>query len=156
MSLILSEGAVIHPTADGYRDVPRIATAKQAESWRPVVDAVHEAGAKIACQLWHCGRISHSDFTDGHAPVSSTTRAAEGLNRQTEKPYREPRALTAEEMPEVYGYFVDAARRAFSVGFDADELHVVTAIWPTSLWMRGSMTDGPVRRLGRKPVPVCS
>ncbi len=124
VGLILTEGVVIHPTADGYKDVPRIATAKQAESWRPVVDAVHEAGAKIACQLWHCGRISHSDFTDGHAPVSSTTRAAEGLNRQNDKPYGDPRALTAEEMPEVYGYFVDAAHRALSVGFDAVELHL--------------------------------
>lgn len=124
VGLILTEGVVIHPTADGYKDVPRIATAKQADSWRPVVDAVHEAGAKIACQLWHCGRISHSDFTDGHAPVSSTTRAAEGLNRQNDKPYGDPRALTAEEMPEVYGYFVDAAHRALSVGFDAVELHL--------------------------------
>ena len=122
--LILTEGVVIHPTADGYKDVPRIATAQQAESWRPVVDAVHEAGAKIACQLWHCGRISHSDFTDGHAPVSSTARAAEGLNRQNDKPYGEPRPLTAEEMPEVYGNFIDAAHRALSVGFDAVELHL--------------------------------
>ncbi len=124
VGLILTEGVVIHPTADGYKDVPRIATSEQADSWRPVVEAVHAEGAKIACQLWHCGRISHSDFTDGHAPVSSTTRAAEGLNRQNDKPYGEPRALTAEEMPEVYGYFVDAAHRALSVGFDAVELHL--------------------------------
>lgn len=124
VGLILTEGVVIHPTADGYKDVPRIATAKQADSWRPVVDAVHQAGAKIACQLWHCGRISHSDFTDGHAPVSSTARAAEGINRQNDKPYGVPRPLTTEEMPEVYGYFVDAAHRALSVGFDAVELHL--------------------------------
>ena len=68
VGLILTEGVVIHPEGDGYKDVPRIATEAQAESWRPVVDAVHEAGAKIACQLWHCGRISHSDFTDGLKP----------------------------------------------------------------------------------------
>lgn len=124
VGLILTEGVVIHPTADGYRDVPRIATAEQAESWRPVVDAVHAAGAKIACQLWHCGRISHSDFTDGNTPVSSTARAAEGINRQNDKPYGVPRALTAEEMPEVHGYFVEAAHRALSAGFDAVELHL--------------------------------
>lgn len=124
VGLILTEGVVIHPTADGYKDVPRIATEAQAESWRPVVQGVHEAGAKIACQLWHCGRISHSDFTDGHAPVSSTNRAAEGMNRQNDKPYGEPRALPANEMPEVYGYFVDAAHRALAVGFDAVELHL--------------------------------
>lgn len=124
VGLILTEGVVIHPTADGYKDVPRIATQNQADSWRPVVEAVHAAGAKIACQLWHCGRISHSDFTDGHAPVSSTARAAEGINRQNDKPYGVPRALDAEEMPEVYAQFVDAAHRALSAGFDAVELHL--------------------------------
>lgn len=124
VGLILTEGVVIHPTGDGYKDVPRIATAAQAESWCPVVQGVHEAGAKIACQLWHCGRISHSDFTDGHVPVSSTARAAEGINRQNDKPYGEPRPLQASEMPEVYGYFVDAAQRALAVGFDAVELHL--------------------------------
>lgn len=124
VGLILTEGVVIHPTADGYKDVPRIATAAQAESWRPVVAAVHGAGAKIACQLWHCGRISHSDFTDGHPPVSSTARAAEGINRQNDKPYGVPRALPVDEMPEVYGQFVDAAHRALAVGFDAVELHL--------------------------------
>lgn len=24
--------------------------------------AVHDAGSVIFCQLWHCGRASHSDF----------------------------------------------------------------------------------------------
>ncbi len=124
VGLILTEGVVIHPSADGYKGVPRIATDAQAESWRPVVDAVHAAGAKIACQLWHCGRISHSDFTDGIQPVSATDRAAEGINRQNDKPYEAPRALTVEEMPTVYQYFVDAARRSLAVGFDAVELHL--------------------------------
>lgn len=122
--LILTEGVVIHPTADGYKDVPRIATTAQAESWRPVVDAVHAAGARIACQLWHCGRISHSDFTDGQTPVSSTARAAEGINRQNDKPYGTPRALDAGEMPDIYNQYVAAAHRALSVGFDAVELHL--------------------------------
>ena len=124
VGLILTEGVVIHPSADGYKGVPRIATDAQAESWRPVVDAVHVAGAKIACQLWHCGRISHSDFTDGIQPVSATDRAAEGINRQNDKPYEAPRALTVGEMPTVYQYFVDAARRSLAVGFDAVELHL--------------------------------
>ena len=76
--LILTEGVVIHPSGDGYKDVPRIATDAQAESWRPVVDGVHAEGGKIALQLWHCGRISHEDFTDGNQPVSSTAQVAAG------------------------------------------------------------------------------
>lgn len=123
VGLILTEGTVIHKSGDGWNNAPYIQTDAQAESWRPVIDAVHEGGAKIACQLWHTGRISHSDYT-GDAPVSSTARAAAGTNRQNGKPYGEPRALHADEMPTIYGYYTDAAKRAFDVGFDAIELHI--------------------------------
>lgn len=124
VGLILTEGVIVHPSGDGYRDVPHIATDGQSQSWAPVIQAVHDHGARIACQLWHCGRISHPDFTGGEAPVSSTDRAAEGVNRQNEKPYGKPRPLTVGEMPTVFGYFADAARRALDVGFDAIELHL--------------------------------
>lgn len=122
--LILTEGIVVHPSGDGYKDVPRIVTDAQARSWKPVLDAVHAEGAIMACQLWHCGRISHSDFTDGAQPVSSTARRADGINRQNDKPYDEPCPLTADQMRQVNGYFQDAARRALDVGFDAVELHL--------------------------------
>ncbi len=121
--LILTEGTIIHRSGDGWAGAPYIAEKKHALAWRPVVDAVHAAGGAIACQLWHMGRISHADFT-GDAPVSSTSRAAAGHNRQNDKPYGEPRALTPEDMPQVYALFVDAARRAIDAGFDAVELHL--------------------------------
>lgn len=121
--LILTEGTIIHRSGDGWVNAPYIAEEKHARAWRKVVDAVHAAGGAIACQLWHTGRISHEDFTGG-APVSSTSVAAAGVNRQNNKPYGVPRALDAAEMPTVYGYFVDAAKRALDAGFDAVELHV--------------------------------
>ena len=120
--LILTEGTIIHPSGDGWNNAPFIATDAQAASWRRVTDAVHAEGGAIACQLWHIGRISHEDYT-GEAPVSSTNRAAAGMNRQNGKPYGDPRALEADEMPVIYGYFVDAAKRALDAGFDAVELH---------------------------------
>jgi N-ethylmaleimide reductase len=122
--LILTEGVIIHHSGDGYNNVPHIETAAQAESWRPVIAGVHANGGKIACQLWHCGRISHSDYTGGVAPVSSTKQAASGMNRQNGKPFGEPRALSMDEMPTIYGYFADAAERALAVGFDAVQLHL--------------------------------
>lgn len=123
VGLILTEGTVIHKSGDGWNNAPYIETDEQAESWRQVIEAVHEGGAKIACQLWHTGRISHSDYT-GDAPVSSTARAAGGTNRQNGKPYGEPRALDAAEMPTIYGYYTAAAKRALDIGFDAVELHL--------------------------------
>lgn len=123
VGLILTEGTVIHKSGDGWNNAPYIQTDEQAESWRQVTDAVHESGAKIACQLWHTGRISHSDYT-GDAPVSSTNVAAAGINRQNGKPYGDPRALEIDEMATVYGYYTAAAKRALDAGFDAIELHI--------------------------------
>jgi 2,4-dienoyl-CoA reductase-like NADH-dependent reductase (Old Yellow Enzyme family) len=121
--LILTEGTVIHQSGDGWNDAPYIASDAHAESWRPVTEAVHAEGGAIACQLWHTGRISHSDYTVVQ-PVSSTNVAAAGINRQNGKPYGEPHALTPDEMPTIYGYYADAARRALGIaGFDAVELH---------------------------------
>lgn len=122
VGLILTEGTVIHKSGDGWNNAPYIASQAHAESWKPVTEAVHQAGAAIACQLWHCGRISHSDYT-GDAPVSSTNQAAAGVNRQNGKPYGVPRALEADEMPGIYQLYVDAAKHAFNAGFDAIELH---------------------------------
>ena len=120
--LILTEGTIIHPSGDGWNSAPYIATDEQSQAWRPVTDAVHDADGKIACQLWHCGRISHADYTGG-APVSSTYRAAAGMNRQNGKPYGEPRALDAAEIPEIVAMYCDAAKRSLDAGFDAIELH---------------------------------
>lgn len=124
VGLILTEGTIVHHSGDGYTDVPHIETNAQAESWKPVISAVKQAGGRIFCQLWHCGRISHPDFTGGQPPVSSTDRAAEGINRQNDKPFGEPRALAPADMPAIYRMFQDAARRALAVGFDGVQLHM--------------------------------
>jgi 2,4-dienoyl-CoA reductase-like NADH-dependent reductase (Old Yellow Enzyme family) len=137
--LILTEGTLIHQSGDGWNNAPYIATTAQADSWRPTIDAVHAEGGAIACQLWHCGRISHSDYT-GDAPVSSTNRAAAGMNRQNGKPYGDPRALDIDEMPTVYGHYADAAKRALDVGFDAVELHTGHGYLPDQ-FLDGNVND---------------
>ncbi|MDH5750449.1 MAG: alkene reductase [Rhodospirillales bacterium] len=124
IGLILTEGLIIHPSGDGYRDVPYLETSEQAQSWKPVLERVHAAKSKMFAQLWHCGRISHSDLTGGIQPVSSTNRAAEGLNRQNDKPFGTPRALRTDEMPTVYAQFVNAAKNALEAGFDGVEVHM--------------------------------
>jgi len=123
VGLLLTEGTVIHKSGDGYNNVPHIETQEQAETWKPILEKVHEAGSKIACQLWHCGRISHPDFTGGVAPVSSTNKPAEGLNRQNSKPYGKPQVLKADEIPGIIHLFNAAAKNALGAGFDAVEIH---------------------------------
>lgn len=139
VGLILTEGTIIHPSGDGWKGAPHIATKEQAAAWRPVVEAVHAGGAAIACQLWHMGRISHAEFT-GRAPVSSTNRAAAGLNRQNNKPYGRPRPLEASEIPTIYAHYTDAACRALDAGFDAVELHMGHGYLPDQ-FLDGNVND---------------
>lgn len=124
IGLILTEGVVIHQSADGYNDVPHIQTEEQAKSWIPTIEAVHAEGGKIVCQLWHCGRISHEDYTGGIPPVSSTDVAAEGINRQNGKPYGKPIALDKNGMKEIQQYYINSSKLALEVGFDAVQLHL--------------------------------
>ena len=123
VGLILTEGTFIEQSGDGWNNAPHISSDAHVESWKPLVAAVQAEGARIACQLWHAGRISHEDYTMVQ-PVSSTNRAAEGINRQNDKPYGVPRSLETDEMPSIYRLYVDAATRSLDAGFDAVELHL--------------------------------
>lgn len=122
VGLILTEGTIIHPSGDGYPDVPYIYTNANVAHWRTVVDAVHAHGTKIFCQLWHCGRISHSDYLGGGTPVSSSAVTAEGLARN-KKPFSPPRALETSEIPSIIDMFACATKNALEAGFDGVEIH---------------------------------
>jgi N-ethylmaleimide reductase len=124
VGLILTEGLVVHPSGDGYNSVPHLHTEEQMQSWAPAVEAVHKHGSKIYAQLWHCGRISHSDYTGGFEVISSTDQPATGLNRQNNKPFGTPRALRIDEVKSVYDMFCHSATLALKAGFDGVELHM--------------------------------
>ena len=79
LGLIITEGIIIHPSGDGYNNVPHLFTNEQMLSWKKVVDGVHKYKTKIYAQLWHCGRISHIDYTNGFDLISSTSSPAKGL-----------------------------------------------------------------------------
>lgn len=123
IGLILTEGIVIHQSGNGYIKVPFLETMEQAKSWVPCLDRVHDAGAKMFAQLWHCGRISHPDFTDGIDPISSSSIQAEGINRQNNKEYGIPRELQANEVNDIVHQYVQATENALTAGFDGVELH---------------------------------
>lgn len=124
VALILTEGIVIHPSGDGYNSVPHLFTNAQMESWRRAVESVHKHHTKIYAQLWHCGRISHTDFTHGFNVISSTDRSADGINRQNNKPYGKPTPLLEWEIPSVYEMYVHSAKLAIQAGFDGVQIHM--------------------------------
>jgi N-ethylmaleimide reductase len=124
VGLIITEGIVIHPSGDGYNGVPHISTVEQAESWKQAISKVHDCNSKIVAQLWHCGRISHSDYTDGKAPVSSTDVAASGVNRQNNKPYGKPESLDQSGIEDIIQKYIHSTKLALDCGFDAVEIHM--------------------------------
>ena len=65
----------------------------QVEGWKPVVEAVHQAGGRIVAQLWHMGRLVHPSV-GGSQPVSAsaTTAPAHAHTYEGKQPYVEARA----------------------------------------------------------------
>jgi N-ethylmaleimide reductase len=91
-----------------------------------VTDAVHKAGGRIAAQLWHVGRISHTSLLPGgSAPVgpSAITAKAHVYDGQGFVETSAPRALETAELPRLVQDFAHAAKQARDAGFDAVEIH---------------------------------
>ena len=55
--LIISEATGISRQGLGWPYAPGLWSQEQVEGWKPVTDAVHEAGGRIVAQLWHMGRL---------------------------------------------------------------------------------------------------
>ena len=123
IAIIITEGIIVDPSGDGYNDVPHLHHDTHANSWKSTTELVQQLGSKIFAQLWHCGRISHEDFTNGQQPVSSSAVQAQGINRQNNKPFAVPRSLEVSEIPQIVNMFVDASKLALTAGFDGMELH---------------------------------
>ena len=122
--LIISEATGMSRQGLGWPYAPGIWTEAQRDGWRPVTDAVHAAGGRIVCQLWHMGRAVHSSVT-GEQPVSSSATAAPGHAHTYDgrKPYEEARPLRADEVPALLDDYRNAARLAIEAGFDGVQLH---------------------------------
>jgi N-ethylmaleimide reductase len=125
--LIVAEATAIAPQGRGYPGAPGIYTDDQVAGWRTVTDAVHRAGGRIASQLWHVGRISHSSFQpDGGPPLAPSAIAPEGQGLTADGrqvPFEVPRALELAELPGIVSSYARAAGRALEAGFDAVEVH---------------------------------
>ncbi|WP_242201547.1 alkene reductase [Sphingomonas hankookensis] len=123
--LIVTDCTAVSPQGAGVINGPGIWRDDQIAGWRIVTDAVHAAGGRIYCQLWHAGRVSHPDLHDGGAPVAPSPLPAVGKFRfpDREVDFTVPRALDANEIPGIIADFAQATRNAREAGFDGVELH---------------------------------
>src|SRR5689334_7743309 len=128
--LLVSEGTQISAEGQGYADTPGIHSPAQVAAWREITDGVHEAGGRIAAQLWHTGRVNHESLHGGEPPVSASAiasggrtslRGPDGRIVRAESPA--PRALGTDEMPRVVDDYRQATVNARDAGFDLVEIH---------------------------------
>jgi N-ethylmaleimide reductase len=130
-ALIVTEATQVSPQGKGYSFTPGIYSPEHVAGWRLVTDAVHSAGGRIFLQLWHVGRMSHTDFQNGKLPVAPSAVSfdgqiwkvdpATGMGAMVTSPT--PRALTRDEIDDVVADFRQAARHAIDAGFDGVEIH---------------------------------
>jgi N-ethylmaleimide reductase len=123
--LIISEATGISQQGLGTPFAPGIWNEAQTEAWKPVIEQVHQAGGRIICQLWHMGRIVHSDFLNGEKPVSASATTAPGSVRTYagKRDYVEARPLEISEIPGLLDDYQNAAENAKKAGFDGVQLH---------------------------------
>ena len=131
--LLITEGTAITHQGQGYSDVPGLYSTEQLDGWKRVTQAVHARGGKIVTQLWHVGRVSHTALQpEGGAPVAPSAVRAQSQTYLVDAasgqgqfvPTSEPRALAAEELPDIVHAFAAAARNAVqTAGFDGVEIH---------------------------------
>ncbi|GAB4396268.1 MAG: alkene reductase [Rhodoferax sp.] len=129
--LIISEATAISQQGQGYADVPGLYTEEQVDAWKQVTQAVHQAGGRIVCQLWHVGRVSHTSLQPhGAAPVAPSAIPAKTKTVLLKDGVPEfvdvsaPRALQAYELPDIVHAYAAAARNAvYTAGFDGVEIH---------------------------------
>jgi 2,4-dienoyl-CoA reductase-like NADH-dependent reductase (Old Yellow Enzyme family) len=81
-----------------------------------LVDAVHQAGGKIAFQLAHSGRQTIKGMI-GQTPLAPSSRGRDPLN------FVKPKEMKENEIWETIKAFGAAAKRAFDAGADGIQLH---------------------------------
>lgn len=129
--LLITEATAISQQGQGYADVPGLYGSEQLDAWKQVTKAVHAEGGKIVVQLWHVGRVSHTELQPDYGkPVAPSAIAAKtktvliknGVPSFVDT--SEPRALDAGELPGIVHSYAVAARSAVeTAGFDGVEIH---------------------------------
>ncbi|OUS41299.1 alkene reductase, partial [Oleispira antarctica] len=122
--LIISEAILVAQNGQGYPNTPGLYTQAQVEAWKKVTQRVHDKGGKIFAQIWHTGRVSHSIYLNGEAPVSASDVPIFGHVPRTENlEYETPMPITQTEIKQLVSNFRLAAQNAMKAGFDGVEIH---------------------------------
>jgi 2,4-dienoyl-CoA reductase (NADPH2) len=110
--LIISGGLAVNAVGRGGPDYAVLGAPDVHERLCAAVAAVHDAGGRIAAQLFHAGRYAIIDG-ESVAPSAVPWRAARG---------KVPRAMSGDDIHTTIADFAAAAAAASEAGFDAVEI----------------------------------
>ncbi len=114
VGLLITGGAYVHPSGRSYVGVTGAHDDSTIPGLSALTEAVHQRGARIVLQLYHCGRQGEAQAVGGALVAPSAL--PDRLVRVR------PRALSPEEIEALIVAFADAARRARDAGFDGVEI----------------------------------
>jgi N-ethylmaleimide reductase len=119
----------------GFLGTEGLYTEAQVAAWRQVTDAVHARGGRIAAQLNHCGRLSHSSLQGGTpppgvspVPADAPVFAYDDQGNAGQVPASAPRAMSTAQVRATVDDFAAAATAAQRAGFDAVEVQAANGL----------------------------
>ncbi len=115
IGLIVAGYAYVQPDGKGGPGMMGICSDAHVEGLSRLTRAVHEHGAKIACQIVHCGRQTVPALVGGDLVAPSAV--------PTKRLGIVPRELSIGEIETIIENFGKAALRAREAGFDAVQIH---------------------------------
>lgn len=116
VGLIITEHSYIHMQGKASNGQVSIAVDEAIPGFAKLAECVHAEGVKIIAQLNHAGSATKAVIT-GMQPVSAS--AVPHTRQKDELPME----MTVEQIHETVQWFVDAAVRVQTAGFDGVEIH---------------------------------
>jgi 2,4-dienoyl-CoA reductase-like NADH-dependent reductase (Old Yellow Enzyme family) len=123
-ALVYTEAIVTdYESAQGYPRQARLTTQRQIEAWKPIVEAIRQAGAVSIMQMFHCGRMAWPEINPANRVIAPSTLIPKQNNPLTGEPYPVPDQMSSFDIQHVISGFVETARGAVAAGFDGIEVH---------------------------------
>lgn len=118
VGLILSEGTAIDRPAAVYDPaIPGFHGADALAGWEAVIRCVHDAGGRMAPQLWHSGALCDGSR---ECPWPDALESPSGLSSATEKIGV---AMNEGDVADTIAAYARCALHARELGFDCVEIH---------------------------------
>lgn len=124
VSAVYTEAIVTdYESAQGYPGQARILTQRQIDAWKPVVEAIQDAGAIAILQMFHCGRMAWPEINPAGRSIAPSPVTPKQNNPLTGAPYPLPDEMSSFDIAHVISGFVETAKGAVEAGFDGIEIH---------------------------------